>query len=156
MKSSIRLSSLLCLCLLLASCSFLIDIDHPKDCTPLFNDESRLINPADSYFYRARDFDPSSDEVSLSFRTFSGLDTLHRITIKWPCLLSLGLDVLVDSDQYKLVLVDAERQKVLPLSQGSFLGSRLIYLPAGTHTLRAVGCSVSGRVIVKFAILGDR
>ena len=156
MKSFTRLALLTCLCLLLASCSFLFDINHPQDCTPLFNDESRLVNSADSYFYRARDFGQSSDEVWLSFRDFSGVDTIHRISCSQPCLVSLGLDVLVDSDQYKLVLVDVARQKVLPLCQGPYLGRCLLYLPAGTHALRAVGCSVSGRVIATLEILGDR
>ncbi len=156
MQSFTRLALLVCLCLLFASCSFLVDINHAQECTPLFNDESHLANPADSYFYRARDLSPSSDEVWLSFRDFSGLDTIHRISCSQPCLVSLGLDVLVDSSQYKLVLVDTGRQKVVTLCQGPFWGSRLMYLPAGTHSLRAVGCSVSGRVIVKLDFLGDR
>lgn len=155
MKSSIRLISLLCLCLLFSSCSFLIDLNPPQDCSTLLNDESRLLSQADSYFYRTRDFSQSTTMTSLSFRSFSGLDTLYRFSCSQPCLLSVEYDVSVDSNQCKLVLVDSARQKVVTLCQGSATHRRLIYLPSGTHLLKAVGCSVSGKVTIKVEPQGD-
>jgi len=146
MKHTIRLMALISLCFVLASCSFIGNVSLGSYCPDLVDDQSRMLQAGDSFFYRNRDISLTNRSASLSFRGFHGIETLYRLESDQGGKLTITTTSSVDTSHYKLVLVDVMREEVITLLQGSGNANRILNLKAGSYRIKTVGYDAAGTV----------
>lgn len=146
MKQTIRLVALISLCFVLASCSFIGNVSLGSYSPDLVDNQSRMLQAGDSFFYRNRDISLTNRSASLSFRGFHGIETLYRLESDQGGSITISTSSSVDTTRYKLILVDLVRQEVVTLIQGSGYTNRTLNLRAGRYYIKTVGYDVGGTV----------
>ena len=146
MKQTIRLVALISLCFVLASCSFIGNVSLGSYSPDLVDNQSRMLQAGDSFFYRNRDISLTNRSASLSFRGFHGIETLYRLDSDQGGNLTITTSCSVDTTRYKLVLIDEVRQEVVTLIQSSGYANRTVNLRAGRYHIKTVGYDVGGTV----------
>lgn len=149
MKPSIHVGLLLVLLLVLSSCSCLLDGGNARFSVDLLDDEARMVQQADSYFYRVNTSKVEQEEAHLLFTEFSGLDTIYRLECSDPGTLSIAIHAEVNTSAYKLVLVDYERDGVHVLTQGANDAELTWSLAPGKYAVKSVGYKVKGDVAIR-------
>lgn len=146
MKQTIRLVAIISLCFVLASCSFMGNLSLGSYSPDLVDNQSRMLQAGDSFFYRNRDISLTNRSANLSFRGFHGIETLYRLDSDQGGTVTISTSSSVDTTRYKLVLVDTVREEVITLIQGSGYASHTHNLKAGRYHIKTVGYDVGGTV----------
>ena len=151
MKQTIRLVALISLCFVLASCSFMGNLSLGSYSPDLVDNQSRMLQAGDSFFYRNRDISLTNRSANLSFRGFHGIETLYRLGCDQSGTVTITTSSSVDTTRYKLVLVDTVREEVITLIQGSGYASHTHNLKAGRYHIKTVGYDVGGTVNISLS-----
>ena len=146
MKQTIRLVAIISLCFVLASCSFMGNLSLGSYSPDLVDNQSRMLQAGDTFFYRNRDISLTNRSANLSFRGFHGIETLYRLGCDQSGTVTISTSSSVDTTRYKLVLVDTVREEVITLIQGSGYASHTHNLKAGRYYIKTVGYDVGGTV----------
>ena len=151
MKQTIRVLMLFSLCLVLGSCSFMGNICLGSYSPSIVDDEQKMLQAGDSFFYRNRNLSLTNRNASLSFRGFHGIETLYRLDCDQSGYVTITISSSVDTTHFKLVLVDTVRQEVVTLIQGSGYANRTLNLRAGRYNIKTVGYDVEGSVSINLS-----
>lgn len=151
MKQTIRLVAIISLCFVLASCSFMGNLSLGSYSPDLVDNQSRMLQAGDSFFYRNRDISLTNRSANLSFRGFHGIETLYRLDSDQGGTVTISTSSSVDTTHYKLVLVDVVRQEVVTLIQGSGYTNRMMNLRAGRYCIKTVGYDAGGTVNISLS-----
>ena len=149
MKYGIRITLIVLFSVILSSCSCILDTNHTRFSSDILEDESRMLQSGDSFFYRTRRATVTGEKANLSFNGFSGIETLFDLTCFEPSVISLTIDAQVNSMSYKIVLVDYTQQSVVTLLQGSGSITHTLTLHAGRYAVKMVGYTVQGSVTLQ-------
>lgn len=151
MKQTIRLVAIISLCFVLASCSFMGNLSLGSYSPDLVDNQSRMLQAGDSFFYRNRDISLTNRSANLSFRGFHCIETLYRLGCDQSGTVTITTSSSVDTTRYKLVLVDTVREEVITLIQGSGYASHTHNLKAGRYHIKTVGYDVGGTVNISLS-----
>ena len=146
MKSITQLIALGLCCFACVSCSFLGNVHTPSYSPSIVDDETRMLQTGDSYFYKTRSVDLTEEQADCSFTKFSGLETFYVLESEENELITISVHASVDTNRFKVVLVNQAIQEVVTMSQGSGQTNRTVSLEAGRSSLKFVGYDASGSV----------
>lgn len=152
MKQLQHLLLLSIVCLVLSSCSFMGNICLGSYSPSIVDDQQRMLQAGDSFFYRNRNLSLTNRNASLSFRGFHGIETLYRLDCDQSGYVTITISSSVDTTHFKLVLVDTVRQEVVTLIQGSGYANRTVNLKAGRYYIKSVGYNVEGSVSINLSV----
>ncbi|NCC64052.1 MAG: hypothetical protein EOM15_05305 [Spirochaetia bacterium] len=151
MKQLLRLLVLCVGSFLLVSCSFLGNV--PASYSPnLVDDEQRMLEEGDSFFYKNRNVEVVENQVVLTFKRFSGLETVCTLACEEPQEIGISINAAVNTNLYKLVLINDDREEVTTLSQGSVTNSQTLTLQSGRNRIKVVGYDVDGSVQIALTV----
>lgn len=126
--------------------SFLLtgcNLNDPK--LLIFDDDSLIAETADTYTYSVRNESNANfaNQFDLSYRGFTGRETIFTLTATEKTAVTLDYLSEVSSGQFKLVIVTSEN-KVFSLINGSDEETKEIALEAGTYMIKLVGKTAFG------------
>lgn len=139
-----RLMLIIISCCALSSCSCFLDGPNPRFTADLLEDHALITQEGDSYFYHTRDTTITEQEALCRFSQFSGCDTLYRLSVNKLASLIIRVSIEVDTEQYRLVLVNQERKMLIPIQQGPAIETITIKLEPGYYAMKVVGYCANG------------
>lgn len=134
------------------SCTFFSNVPLSAYSSSLVEDEDRMLETGDSYFYKSRDVRFSDFQVEYSFKRFYGRETVYRVRCEAPQEISITINAAVNTNQYKVVLVNDALGQVITLSQGSAETSQTLRLQPGRYRLKVVGYDVDGFLHISLTV----
>ena len=135
-------------CFACISCSFFGSLNTPNYSPSIVDDETRMLQTGDSYFYKSRSIDSSDEQADCSFTSFSGLETLYVLECEMCEQITISINASVDTNRFKVVLVNHTQQEVVTLSQGTNQSRKTVSLQAGRFSLKLVGYDATGSATV--------
>ncbi|NCC64972.1 MAG: hypothetical protein EOM15_09990 [Spirochaetia bacterium] len=134
------------------SCTFFSNVSISGYSPSLVENEDRMLETGDSYFYKNRDVTLSEGCVEYSFTRFCGLETVYRVRCEEPQEISITINTDVNTNRYKVVLVNDTLGQVLTLSQGSAETSQTLRLQPGRYRLKVVGYDADGFLHISLTV----
>jgi hypothetical protein len=139
-----RILCIIIFCCTFSSCSCFLESSYDRFSADLLNDHDRIMQEGDSYFYRTRYSTITGQEALCTFTQFSGCDTIYRLSVHTKSSLTLNVSIEVDTEQFRLVLVDQNRNRLIPIQHGSATAAYTIQLERGYYAMKMVGYCADG------------
>ncbi|WP_102401211.1 hypothetical protein [Haloimpatiens massiliensis] len=114
----------------------------------LYNDNGSIVKEYDSFNYFFRDSEGEDSNFKMSFKTFSGTDTIMKIDSDGKEELNLTYDIKVNKGKVKLVFINPE-DKIEVIVEGKGKGNYKTTLESGKYRVKAVGAEAKGNLEIK-------
>lgn len=114
----------------------------------LYNDNGSIVKEYDSFNYFFRDSEGEDSNFKMSFKTFSGTDTIMKIDSDGKEELNLTYDIKVNKGKLKLVFINPE-DKIEVIVEGKGKGNYKTTLETGKYRVKAVGAEAKGSLEIK-------
>lgn len=110
-----------------------------------YDDNARIAQQGDSYTFSDRLGRTVANELSLTFTSFTGKQTIWVIPAGQDLSMELDLNNEITGGRFKVCLIDPNHQ-VSAISEGSQTGTINLNIPKGENVLTIVGSRASGTV----------
>lgn len=111
----------------------------------IFDDEEKIISDGDSYTYKQRIGNNSKDKLDIKYTSFSGMETIYKITTKEESEITFDFESEVEKGDFKAVLIMPDDQ-VINIINGAQEGNETLQLKEGTSRLKLVGSKAKGHI----------
>jgi hypothetical protein len=116
----------------------------------IFDDEEKIIANRDSFTYRHRIGNNSEDELDLKYASFSGIETVYKITTEEKNNVTFDFESEVEKGDFKVVLITPDSQ-VVDIIHGTHEGSETIPIKEGISKIKLVGKRAKGHIKIKIS-----
>lgn len=111
----------------------------------IYDNDARIIQPADSYSFSERMGRTIGNQLSVSFADFTGKQTIWMIAAGQDSVLELNMMNDIKKGKFKVCLIDPSR-KVKIISEGSHSGIANLEVRSGENVLVIVGSGAAGEI----------
>ncbi|MNJ40122.1 hypothetical protein D3C77_350080 [compost metagenome] len=113
----------------------------------VYSNNDRLVEQADTFSYTdSKEIKQSSEQLSLEFATFTGVNTMWKITADEEKELELQINQHIDEGEFKTIVVGQE-QEVSILCEGDRSQTTSIKLqPNEEYRIKIVGSQAKGKI----------
>jgi len=111
----------------------------------IYDDASKISAMGDSYSFVSRIGNFNNNNFSISFKGFSGKQTLWKLTAKEDCTSILDLKTEIESGKFKICLININKE-VIPIEEGTKDEAITIDIQKGDNYITIVGNEASGKV----------
>lgn len=113
----------------------------------VFDDESKIIKEGDSYSYGNRIGETKENKADIKFSSFSGMDTIYKITADEENDAIFDFEAIVDKGDFKVVLITPD-DEIIDIVNGTGEGNQTVQLKVGTSRIKLVGKNAKGMIKV--------
>lgn len=121
-------------------CSPIVDYQNS-----IFNDEDKIVKDSDSHTYSVRQGKSKGNETDIKFTSFSGTDTIFKITSDTESAIVFNFESIVDKGDFKVVLITPD-DEIVEIVNGEKEGSETIKLKEGISRVKLVGRKSKGQI----------
>ncbi|MCX8074562.1 MAG: hypothetical protein N2749_03145 [Clostridia bacterium] len=142
----------ICIILLIAILIFFIFSKTNSYQKSIYNDAEKISVIGDSYSFNTRNGNFINDKFSISFKGFSGKQTLWKLAAKEDSMIDISYNVEIKSGKFKICLID-ENEGVESIVVGSKVEDAMIDVRKGDNYITIVGNGASGKI--DLSIIGN-
>lgn len=114
----------------------------------LYNDNEKIVQDYDNFNYSFRNSKGEKSKFEMSFKVFSGTDTLMKINANDGEKLNLNYNIKLKKGNFKLVLISPDNELNI-ISEGDGDGTYESILKDGEYRIKAVGNNAKGSIKIK-------
>lgn len=114
----------------------------------IYDNDDLIIKQGDTFSYRKRVMSQLNDDISMSFSAFYGKDTLYDIKVSEQSVLTIELELKVESGLLKLCLV-LEDDTIIVIASNSYKDTLTYNIPSERNRLILVGNEAKGSINIK-------
>lgn len=120
----------------------------------MYSNDKAIAESGDSYTYRDRTGDVTSETADIGFTKFYGSDTIWTIEAGQESELTLQVQQALSQGKFKIVLVTPDG-KIEVVKEGSGKGEFKLQLAEGRNTIKFAGSNAKGTVHIQLLSSGD-
>lgn len=142
MKNSNRA---LLIILVMATIVTIIGCSPVVDYQNSISNDDKIVKDSDSHTYLVRHGKSKGNETDIKFTSFSGTDTIFKITSDTETAIVFNFESIVDKGDFKVVLITPE-DEIVEIVNGEQGGSETIQLKEGKSRVKLVGRKAKGQI----------
>ncbi|GAE91061.1 hypothetical protein [Acetivibrio straminisolvens] len=119
----------------------------------IYNDNSKIAEDADRYYFKFSSFNPEDKSVSIKFDDFIGMHTIWLVSAAEDGKLTVNYDSEIKEGKFKVVYVSPDKT-VTDIFEGENSGSTIIEVPKGKGKIKIIGLDAEGSVDISLAMEG--
>lgn len=111
----------------------------------IYNDNSKIVNSADSYTFLTNTNDINGNTLTESFNKFTGMVTVYDLKTNEDSTIKVDFKTDISSGNFKIVLIDPN-DNVTDILEKSASVNKEIELPSGKSRIKIVGYNAKGNI----------